>query len=49
MKAHAPTIILCYPADRADWWFTQGNTREARFNSSANQTEFPAMTGIGTI
>ena len=27
MKAHAPTIILCYPADQADWWFTQGNTR----------------------
>jgi hypothetical protein len=27
MKAHAPTVILCYPADPADWWFTQGNTR----------------------
>jgi hypothetical protein len=27
MKAHQPTIILCYPADEADWWFTQGNTR----------------------
>jgi hypothetical protein len=27
MKAHAPTIILCYPADQADWWFAQGDTR----------------------
>ena len=27
MKAHAPTIILCYPADQADWWFAQGDAR----------------------
>ena len=27
MKAHAPTIILCYPADPAEWWFAQGDTR----------------------
>ena len=27
MKAHAPTIILCYPADPAELWFAQGDTR----------------------
>jgi hypothetical protein len=27
MKAHAPTIILCYPADRTESWFVQGSTR----------------------
>jgi hypothetical protein len=27
MKAHAPTIIVCYPADPAEWWFAQGDTR----------------------
>jgi hypothetical protein len=27
MKAHAPTIILCYPADPAECWFAQGDSR----------------------